>query len=64
MRQLESFPLLGREGRAPGTREAVVPGTPFIIFYTIADQFHVDIERVLHGRRKWPTENSEKTPER
>lgn len=31
--QLSDNPSLGRPGRAPGTRELVVPRTPFIIPY-------------------------------
>ena len=30
--QLESFPLLGREGDVEGTREIAVPRTPFRLY--------------------------------
>jgi toxin ParE1/3/4 len=50
---LEKFPNLGREGRIDGTREFVVSGTPFIIFYRLQDD-QVEILGVVHGARKWP----------
>lgn len=50
---LGSFPLLGRTGRVPGTRELVIPGTPFIAAYRI-DKDEVVISKVLRGRRSWP----------
>ncbi|MEM7173278.1 MAG: type II toxin-antitoxin system RelE/ParE family toxin [Pseudomonadota bacterium] len=54
--QLERFPLLGRIGREGETRELSVPRTPFVIVYTLPDEYHVDIERVLHERQEWPSE--------
>lgn len=50
---LSAHPLMGREGRIVGTREWVVPGTPFIAAYRIRDNT-VEVLRVLHGARKWP----------
>ncbi|MGB0719078.1 MAG: type II toxin-antitoxin system RelE/ParE family toxin [Bdellovibrionales bacterium] len=52
--QLESFPFLGRPGRVENTRELSVPRTPFIIVYTLADDYHIDIENIVHDRRRWP----------
>jgi len=50
---LVDHPHIGRPGRVHGTRELVIPGTPFIIPYRIvADE--IQILRVLHGARKWP----------
>jgi toxin ParE1/3/4 len=50
---LGEHPAMGRSGRVQGTRERVLPGTPFILVYRIkADA--VTILRVLHGRQKWP----------
>lgn len=51
--ELEKFPRLGREGRQDGTRELIVPATGYIIFYTVADQNSIEVERILHGRQKW-----------
>jgi addiction module RelE/StbE family toxin len=50
---LERYPNLGREGRIKGTRELVVTGTPFVVFYRLhRDQ--VEILGVLHAARQWP----------
>ena len=50
---LEHYPGLGREGRIKGTRELVVTGTRFVVFYRLhRDQ--IEILGVLHAARKWP----------
>jgi len=50
---LKKNPAIGRPGRVAGTRELVVPGTPYIIPYRVrADA--VEILRVFHAARKWP----------
>jgi toxin ParE1/3/4 len=50
---LETYPSIGRPGRVSGTRELVVPGTPYIIPYRVRrDQ--IELIRVFHGARKWP----------
>ena len=41
-----------------GTRELLVPGTPFILIYAV-DQERLIILRVIHGARKWPEDGSE-----
>jgi toxin ParE1/3/4 len=46
-------PAIGRPGRVPGTRELVVPGTPYIIPYRVRANA-VEILRVFHAARKWP----------
>ncbi len=44
---------MGRPGRVSGTRELVIPKTPFIVQYRVqADT--IQILRVLHGARRWP----------
>ena len=50
---LEDHPALGRVGRIDGTRELVVPRTPYIVAYRIRGQT-IDILAVLHGAQKWP----------
>ena len=53
--QLQRFPALGRAGRVPGTRELVVSRTPYIIPYRVR-QGHIEVLRVFHAARRWPTE--------
>ena len=51
--RLAERPSLGRPGRVAGTRELVVPDTPFVIPYRVrADR--VEIIAVFHGRQQWP----------
>ena len=51
--RLADFPESARPGRVPGTRELVVPATPFIVVYRI-EATDVVILRILHGAQKWP----------
>jgi addiction module RelE/StbE family toxin len=51
--RLINFPLSGRAGRVPGTRELVIPGTSYIAAYTIQGD-EVLIAAVLHGKQRWP----------
>jgi len=44
---------LGRPGRVEGTRELVVPDTPYLVPYRVRGHA-VEILRVFHGARKWP----------
>ena len=50
---LPASPEMGRPGRVPGTRELVIPRTPFIVHYRLQDNT-IQILRVLHGARRWP----------
>ncbi len=52
-RRLPEAPHLGRPGCVPGTRELVIPGTPYIAAYRVQEA-RVEILRVLHGARRWP----------
>ncbi len=51
---LEHFPGLGRPGRISGTRELVVSGTPYIVPYRVRGDV-VQLIRVFHAARKWPS---------
>lgn len=51
--QLALFPESARAGRWAGTRELVVPNTPFLVPYRIRGET-VEVLRVLHGRQSWP----------
>ena len=46
-------PHMGRPGRVPGTRELVIPSTPFIVPYRLRGDT-IQILRVYHGARRWP----------
>jgi toxin ParE1/3/4 len=50
---LSDNPQMGRPGRVPGTRELVVPRTPFIVPYRLQRNI-IQILRVYHGTRRWP----------
>ncbi|WP_366917249.1 type II toxin-antitoxin system RelE/ParE family toxin [Maricaulis sp.] len=51
--KLGDYPTIGREGRRAGTRELVVPGTPYLVVYQ-ALRDNALILRVLHGARDRP----------
>jgi toxin ParE1/3/4 len=51
---LKQFPAKGRPGKVPGTRELVIPGTPYIVPYRVRGDF-VEVLRVFHTSRKWPS---------
>jgi toxin ParE1/3/4 len=50
---LPNHPGMGRPGRVPGTRELVIPKTPFIVPYRVEGD-RIQILRVFHGARRWP----------
>ena len=50
---LSRNPSMGRPGRVPGTRELVVPRTPYIVPYRIKAG-DIEVLRVYHGARRWP----------
>ncbi len=47
---LPNNPQMGRPGRVPGTRELVIPKTPFAILYRLQRNI-IQILRVYHGAR-------------
>lgn len=51
---LRENPAMGRAGRVAGTRELIVDGTPYIVPYRVREGV-VEILRVFHAARKWPT---------
>jgi toxin ParE1/3/4 len=52
---LAKNPAMGRPGRVSGTRELVIADTSYIVPYRVrADA--VEILRVFHAARKWPTD--------
>ena len=50
---LPNHPQIGRPGRVPGTRELVIPKTPFVVPYRLQRNI-IQILRVYHGARRWP----------
>jgi toxin ParE1/3/4 len=52
-RLLAQHPELGAPGRVPGTRELVIPKTPYIIPYRVRDS-KIEIARVYHSSLRWP----------
>ena len=50
---LAEQPGLGRPGRLAGTRELVVPGTPYLVPYRVRDD-RLEVLGVFHGRQRWP----------
>jgi toxin ParE1/3/4 len=52
---LGKHPQAGRRGWVSGTREFAVPGTPFVVAYSVS-KGTVWVLAVYHGARKWPEE--------
>ncbi len=55
VRRLLDFPESGRPVRIEGTRELVIPRTPYVAAYTVTVD-RVRILRILHGALIWPSE--------
>jgi toxin ParE1/3/4 len=55
VQQLATFPMSGRPGRVPGTRELVVSNTPFIVAYSVA-KTRIVVLALYHGAQRWPDE--------
>jgi addiction module RelE/StbE family toxin len=51
--RLANHPSLGRPGRVDGTRELVVPRTPYLVAYAVLDG-QVMILAIMHSARRWP----------
>ena len=50
---LPDNPQIGRAGRVPGTRELIIPRSPYIVPYRL-QRTTIQILRVYHGARRWP----------
>jgi toxin ParE1/3/4 len=50
---LPRTPAMGRPGRVPGTRELVIPDTPYIVPYRLVGNA-IQVLRVFHSARRWP----------
>ena len=53
IQQLSSFPMSGRSGRIPGTRELVISNTPFLAAYAV-NRDRIVILALYHGAQQWP----------
>ncbi|MFL4976453.1 MAG: type II toxin-antitoxin system RelE/ParE family toxin [Microvirga sp.] len=51
--RLARFPHSGRPGHRGGTRELVVPRTPYIVPYRVHPD-RIDVLAVFHGPQDWP----------
>ena len=50
---LRTQPDMGRPGRVLGTRELVIPNTPYIIPYRVR-KGRLELIAVFHGKQRWP----------
>ena len=55
---LQTQTEMGRPGKIVGTRELVVPNTPYLIPYRVRGE-RLELIAVFHGRQKWPQTFSE-----
>ena len=53
VQQLVMFPISGRPGRVPGTRELVISGTPFLVAYAV-EKHRIVVLAIYHGAQQWP----------
>ena len=49
--RLPTYPNLGRAGRVDGTRELVIPDTPYIAAYRVVGDYAFSL---IRGSRQWP----------
>ena len=52
--RLGKFPGMRRPGRVPGTRELVIPDTPYILPYRVRAGAVEILRVVFHAARRWP----------
>lgn len=53
--RLATFPMSGRSGRVPDTRELVISNSPFVVAYRIQKE-RIVILAIYHGAQQWPEE--------
>ena len=53
VQQLAVYPMSGRAGRVPGTRELIISNTPFIVAYAI-EKTDIVVLAAYHGAQHWP----------
>lgn len=53
VRRVGEMPHSGRIGRVEGTREVVIPRSPYIVVYQLTAQA-VEVLGIWHGARQWP----------
>jgi toxin ParE1/3/4 len=53
IQQLVAFPMSGRAGRVPGTRELIIPNTPFLVAYAI-EKADIIVLAIYQGAQRWP----------
>ena len=53
VQQLATFPMSGRPGRVPSTRELVIKNSPFVVAYSIEKE-RIAILALYHGAQQWP----------
>jgi toxin ParE1/3/4 len=52
---LLEYPLMGREGRTPRTRELVISGLPYIGIYRLDESREtIEVLRIMHGAQLYP----------
>ena len=51
---LRHFPVLGRDGRVPETRELPIIRLPYFAVYHFADATEIEVIAIVHERRKFP----------
>ena len=50
---LRAHSHLGKTGRILGTRELIIPSTPYIVPYRVKNEY-IEILSVLHSAMEWP----------
>ena len=58
---LALFPLLGKRGEVPETRERIVTRYPYRIVYYVNERAQVvEVWRVVHTRQDWPPQSDQR----